>query len=268
MERFVRDPVCPIDEIAAYIDGELDVSCESDLQEHFAACSRCRDELNLQKQFLHSLETSLRQENDIVLPADFTKKVVANAESTVSGLRRPRERFNALFICAGLLLFILFALGTDARRVLDSAATVIDQVAAVGTFVGHLVYDFAVGINIVLRGFALQVRPDVFAAAFAAIVFVKVLVDDATVFVEQLDGNSTFGSRCRNGEAGLHVLDDAGAGGTGQAAKARGHAPSARTAHAVGQERHQLRDEIDQQDGAHHQRHRDDRAAHRERPDT
>src|SRR5438445_5520441 len=102
---------CPTDEIAAYIDGEMDAAREFELETHLAACEICSLELNQQKQFLASLNSSLKHEGDLELPANFTKLIVANAESTVSGLRRPRERFNAMFICAGLFLFALFALG-------------------------------------------------------------------------------------------------------------------------------------------------------------
>src|SRR5690349_12215641 len=107
---------CPSYEIAAYIDGELDQSRELELSMHFAACDVCSQELNQQKQFLCELDAGLKGE--IELPSDFAKTVIANAESTVSGLRRPRERFNALFICAALSLFALFALGPDAGKVL------------------------------------------------------------------------------------------------------------------------------------------------------
>src|SRR2546421_46883 len=123
MEAFVNKLACPLDEIASYIDGELDAPREMELDAHFSQCAACSDELNLQKQFLCSLESSLKHESELELPPNFTKQIVANAESTVSGLRRPRERFNALFICAGLMLFILFALGPDAGRVIDGIST-------------------------------------------------------------------------------------------------------------------------------------------------
>jgi hypothetical protein len=44
--------------------------------------------------------------------------------------------------------------------------------------------------------------------SFAAIVLREMLVDDATAFIQQFDGNSSFGSRGRHGETSLHVFDD------------------------------------------------------------
>ncbi|MBK8464545.1 MAG: zf-HC2 domain-containing protein [Chloracidobacterium sp.] len=151
---------CPLDEIAAYIDGELTFTREIELDAHFAACEACSEELNQQKQFLCELDAGLKGEDVIALPADFTKTIVANAESTVAGLRRPRERFNALFICAGLFLFALFALGSDAGKIFNGLAVAAEQVAAVGSFFGHLVYSIFLGLAIVVRSFAVQFRFD------------------------------------------------------------------------------------------------------------
>jgi anti-sigma factor RsiW len=168
---------CPTDEIAAYIDGELSAAREVELDAHFTHCRVCSEELNQQKLFLRVLDASLSETGEVDLPADFAKKVAANAESTVSGLRRPRERFNALFICAGLFLFVLFALGTDAGRIFSGAATLFEQATAVGSFFGHLVYSFFLGIAIIVRSLTAQVRVEqaaspIFAAAAITLILI------------------------------------------------------------------------------------------------
>ncbi len=162
---------CPSDEISAYIDGELDAAREMELDLHFAGCDLCSRELNEQKHFLRSLDFGLGHEREIDLPANFTKQIVANAESTVSGLRRPRERFNALFICAGLLLFVLFAMGAEAGKLFQGLSVIIEQTAAVGSFFGHLIYSVFVGAAVVIRAIAGQFRFDVAAALAVAMVF-------------------------------------------------------------------------------------------------
>ena len=139
---------CPSDEIAAYIDGELSPKRELELDAHFVECSGCADELNQQKQFLCQLDLSLKHGNDLDLPADFAKTIVANAESTVMGLRRPRERFNAVFICSGLFLFVLFVSGPDAGQVVRGVSVVFEQAMAVGSFFGHLIYSVFIGVSI------------------------------------------------------------------------------------------------------------------------
>ncbi len=155
---------CPVDEISAYIDGELAAARELELEAHFVGCRACADELNLQKQFLLGLNSSLKCESELELPANFTRNIVVNAESTVAGLRRPRELYNAAFICAALFLFVLFGLGADAGRVLYAVSTTLEQAAAVGGFFGHLVYSFLLGVAIILRSLASQVTVDGLAA--------------------------------------------------------------------------------------------------------
>lgn len=155
---------CPTEEISAYIDGELTGARELELDAHFSVCEHCTRELNLQKQFLCGLNSTLKHEGDLDLPADFTKLIVANAESTVAGLRRPRERYNAIFICAGLFFFALFAVGAEAGRLFEGVYVAFDQAGAVGGFFGHLVYSFFVGVAIVLRSLAGQFGGDAVAA--------------------------------------------------------------------------------------------------------
>jgi len=165
-----------MDEIAAYIDGELSAGRELELDAHFVSCERCTEELNQQKHFLRALDASLSEPDEIDLPADFTRKVVANAESTVSGLRRPRERFNAFFICAGLFLFVLFALGTGAGSLFSSATDTIEQASAVGGFFGHIVYSVFLGLAIIVRALAAQVRVEqAFAVVLATAAVVSLL---------------------------------------------------------------------------------------------
>ncbi len=161
---------CPAGEISAYIDGELEPARELDMDRHLAGCDLCLRELNEQKRFLRHLDASLGREREIELPANFTRSIVANAESTVSGLRRPRELFNASFICAGLLLFALFAMGAEAGKLFQGLSVIVEQVAAVGSFIGHLIYSVFVGLAIIIRTVAGQFRADVAAILAVAIV--------------------------------------------------------------------------------------------------
>jgi predicted anti-sigma-YlaC factor YlaD len=153
------------DDIAAYLDGELRSEREAALDLHFAECLFCRAEFNFQKQLLLGLDFSLKDGADIVLPQDFAKVVAANAESTVAGLRRPRERFNALFICGGLGLFVLLSFGVGA-----GTSLFFEQVAAVTSFAGHFVYEILIGVVVILRTVASHFRSDVLSAfAFVAV---------------------------------------------------------------------------------------------------
>jgi predicted anti-sigma-YlaC factor YlaD len=146
--------ICPLPELSAYIDGELTASEEFAIDEHLVNCALCRDDLNLQKQFLCALSQSLEGGDDVELPADFTKVVVANAESHVAGLRRPSERFNAAFVCSALVLAVMVAVGADSGT--GTFIAMLDKAAAVGGFLLHTTYDVAVGAVIVLRSISSQ----------------------------------------------------------------------------------------------------------------
>jgi len=142
---------CPSPDLSAYIDGELSLHDELELEMHIAGCRTCADDLNLQKSFLNALDSSLDEEAEIQLPKNFTATVVANAESRVSGLRRPHEIRNAALICGALILFSILTLGSNTERALFAAATVIDKLFAIVVSAGHVLYDLGLGASIVLR---------------------------------------------------------------------------------------------------------------------
>jgi anti-sigma factor RsiW len=164
---------CPLPEISAYIDGELSAGSEIDLETHVTGCRVCTDDLNLQKGFLNALDRSLEDEKKIELPENFTRAVVANAESRVSGLRRPHEWRNAAFICAALVVFSLFALGSNAEGTFAATTTVLEKVFAVVASAGHFVYDAALGSTIVFRSLLSKfVLESAAGVTFLLIVFV------------------------------------------------------------------------------------------------
>jgi predicted anti-sigma-YlaC factor YlaD len=167
-----NENACPRTDIAAYIDGELAPSEEMALEMHLAKCPACANELNEQKKLLCALDFSFENEKEFELPENFTKIVVANAESSVSGLRRPKERFNALFISAALFLLIIFGLGNETGNVLHSTGKIFEQILAVVGFAAHLIYDIAIGTTVIVRSlFFLFVSKSGFSIIFLLLLF-------------------------------------------------------------------------------------------------
>jgi anti-sigma factor RsiW len=120
---------CPAEEISAYIDGELTAELEVALERHIGVCDICRTALNEQKGFLLALTDTLEREAPIELPEDFTRSVVVNAESKVSGLRDSRGRTWALMI--GITLFLLAAAAVGSLAgVLSPLAIAFQKLAA------------------------------------------------------------------------------------------------------------------------------------------
>lgn len=146
-----NENICPQTEIAAYIDGELSSREEMDLELHFAVCGECAEEFNEQKKLLCAIDFALDKKADFELPVDFTKKIVVNAESNVSGLRRREERFRALYLCAILFLLIIAGLGNETEVVFSTFKVFAEQIFAVGSFAAHLIFDFAVALTAILR---------------------------------------------------------------------------------------------------------------------
>ena len=147
---------CPVDDIAAYIDGELTAAREIELEAHLTACRICARELNRQKQFLCGLNSSLKEERDLDLPVNFTKVIVANAEARVSGLRRPRERRNALVALAVLVVATIAVLGNDLTVAVSAIAVVFEKSSALIGFISHFILDIALGAVVVFRSLAAQ----------------------------------------------------------------------------------------------------------------
>jgi anti-sigma factor RsiW len=143
---------CPRAEIAAYIDCELSPRAELLLEEHLAACEICRAELNEQKKLLSALDFALEEKrSEIEIPKDFAKVVATRAESSVSGLRSPKERGRAVFLCVSLFFIVLVGLGAEAEKVFAAAGVAFEKTVALVSFLGHLTFDAAFGIVVILR---------------------------------------------------------------------------------------------------------------------
>ena len=146
------ESICSRQKIIAYVDGDLSPREEIVLEKHLAVCKTCAEELNEQKKLLLALDYALDEnEREFDIPEEFTKIVVANAESNVSGLRRPQERTKAFFVCAALFLLILLGLGKETENLFKTPEQFLGQFGAVGGFAFQLIHDLAVGITVILR---------------------------------------------------------------------------------------------------------------------
>lgn len=151
------EQICPREEIALYLDGELSSHEEIVFEKHLAVCPTCLNELNNQKEMLLALDFAFGNENEIELPKDFTRVVVAKAESGVKGLRSKKERSRALFLCIGLFLLILIGLGEESERSFGIVSEFARQFIAILGFTFRLIFDVTTAAVVVLRGLSQQV---------------------------------------------------------------------------------------------------------------
>lgn len=172
---------CPKTEFSAYIDGELSAGEEMDLELHLAVCKVCTAELNEQKRVLFALDSLAEEKKDFILPANFTKIIVANAESEVGGLRLPQERFKAFFVCASLFALVLLSFGGQTKAILSAFGKFSEKFLIVARFFSHLAYDVAVGISVIFRSLSYQIVYNSTAAVFVLVIFLLFAVSSLVV---------------------------------------------------------------------------------------
>lgn len=136
--------------LTAYIDGELDAIEEKNVGEHVALCPQCAEKLNEHKNFLNILNRSLDDGPD--LPADFARKIVARAESDVSGLRDKRESRRALMILGILTVFafsIFFASGKIG--ILAEPVGIVDRTSALIGVVAQFIFSAGLTFSVIFK---------------------------------------------------------------------------------------------------------------------
>lgn len=106
---------CQLEDVAAYLDGELAGAALDNFEAHLKSCQSCATELRAQRQLLCTLDVAFNDSRSFDLPNDFSRVVTARAESDVSGVRHRRERRRALQLCATLTLISFGLMGAAAR---------------------------------------------------------------------------------------------------------------------------------------------------------
>jgi anti-sigma factor RsiW len=108
---------CQLEDVAAYLDGELNEAGVNRFEDHLRCCVDCATELRAQRQLLCTLDVAFNGTRSFQLPHNFTRIVTARAESDLSGMRNKHERRRALKLCAVLALVSFALLGAAARTI-------------------------------------------------------------------------------------------------------------------------------------------------------
>jgi anti-sigma factor RsiW len=162
--------ICPREEIAAYLDGELSGAAIEHFEAHVTECSECASELRSQRQLLCTLDAAFSNSSRIKLPENFTRVVATHAEHNLRALREKSERRRALQLCV-MLAVTAFALlgGASGTLVLQPARNSFRIVARVFEVLSQAVLEAAEGFAIVGRmiGRAAVASPYGFGAVIA-----------------------------------------------------------------------------------------------------
>lgn len=152
MNNAVTEKACPVEDVAAYLDGELSGAAQQTFENHLANCPDCAAELRQQRQLLCTLEAAFTRTSRFDLPKNFTRVVAAHAEGDLNVARNKSERRRALKLCAVLALAAFALLGAAARALVFQPIRRSGQVAAlVFDLLWQTMYDAAVGVAIILR---------------------------------------------------------------------------------------------------------------------
>lgn len=152
---------CQSEQIAAYLDGELDDAARLPFEAHLKECSACGAELVEQRRLLCALDSVLSRGSDLPLPANFARMVAAHAESDMSGVREHREHGRALRLCVLLTVASLALLGVAARVLVFGFARNLGRlVAAVFDLVWTTSYDAVTGLRVLSRVLSKGFIPD------------------------------------------------------------------------------------------------------------
>ena len=170
--------ICPREELAAYLDGELSGTAREHFEAHVAECSECASELRSQRQLLCTLDAAFSSSSRTELPKNFTRVVATHAEHNLRGLREKSERQRALQLSA-LIAVAAFALlgAASGALVLQPARNSFRIVARVFEVLSQAVLEAAEGLAIVGRmiGRAAVASPYGFGAVIA-LVFIGSIV--------------------------------------------------------------------------------------------
>ena len=159
-----------VDQIAAYLDGDLDASASALFEQHLLECPPCNSELNAQRLFMRELDATLTLTPDLPVPSNFAQIVAARAASDMSGVRDGIEHRRAFRFCLILALASFTLLGAAASKdVFFSGRTVATQIFGVLGLLWTTLYDVAVGLAVISRVISGALIPESPFAGLAAL---------------------------------------------------------------------------------------------------
>jgi Putative zinc-finger len=143
---------CQIDQIAAYLDDELDGVALIEFEAHLSACARCRTELTEQRGLLGTLNCVLTDKSELPLPANFARVVAAHAESDMSGMRSSSEHRRAFTWCAIMAAASVALLGVAAQTYAANFLRTVGRPFSIALdLVWRTVYDAVTGLVVISR---------------------------------------------------------------------------------------------------------------------
>jgi anti-sigma factor RsiW len=171
------DYICETENIAAYIEGDLDFSLHSALEVHLKECGQCAGELQAQRLFMRELDFALASPFDLAVPPNFAQVVAVHAESDMRGVRDTREHARALRYCVilGLSAFALLGFASSKSVILNVRAFATRVFGMLG-FLTEAVFNAATGLILIARVASRGLISDSRGAAFVGLLLVVLAI--------------------------------------------------------------------------------------------
>jgi anti-sigma factor RsiW len=146
------DYICETENIAAYIEGDLEPALQSALEEHLKDCAHCAGELRDQRIFMCELDSALASPFDLAVPPNFAQVVAVNAKSDMRGMRDGAEHARAFRYCIilGLAAFALLGFASS-KAVLLSFGLFAGKVFGMLGLFAQAIFNAAAGFAVVSR---------------------------------------------------------------------------------------------------------------------
>jgi anti-sigma factor RsiW len=169
--------ICETENIAAYIEGDLEPCLHSALELHLKECGRCAGELQSQRLFMRELDFALASPFDLAVPPNFAEVVAVHAESDMRGARDTREHARALRYCVilGLAAFALLGFASS-KSVILNVRVFATRVFGMLGFLTEAIFNAAAGFILIARVVSRGLLADSRGAALAGLLLLVLAI--------------------------------------------------------------------------------------------
>lgn len=169
--------ICETENIAAYIEGDLEPALHTALEEHLKECPDCASELQAQRLFMCELDSALASPFDLAVPPNFAQVVAVHAASDMRGVRDRSEHARALRFCVilGLAAFALLGFASS-KAIILSVRSFAGKVFGVLSFSADVIFNAAAGFTVISRVVSRGLIADSLFAGVAGLLLVVLAV--------------------------------------------------------------------------------------------
>jgi hypothetical protein len=181
-----QNNICESDQIAAFVDDELEPARRLAFEQHVRVCDSCAEGLRAQRTFMRELDSALAGRFDLEVPSDFARVVAVHAENDMRGVRDRAEHRKALRYCIilGLVAFALLGVASS-RAVLASIQSFFKAIFGIISLFGKTIYDAIAGFSVLARVFRRSLVGDAGLADLMALLLFAFAIGLLTLLISR-----------------------------------------------------------------------------------